>query len=350
MRSFLVALGLGAIISTFAGCTRSTPAKPDGDSAPPRPAAKLQEPVAATTVPLGADEDGKAIDGASLDAIKAALADPDPAVRRAAVQKLAKVHWKFPEPVGGILTQALVDADAETRLEAICVAARDPLRAADISQRLHDQDRRVRLAAARALVALGKPNTDAHSILAEALADRQCGERPAILELLRSKIPAARAALPVLIAMSLDGADPLRIDAIGMLARFGTAQESLDALLLTAHAAEPKARAAALSTIGRLAPASAKVQVALVKALADAQVEVALAASEAVGRDGIPLLIERLRHGDDRLRDAAARALGRLGPEAWAAVAELTRLAQGDPAQRVRQSAQAAIKAIVPKV
>jgi HEAT repeat protein len=121
----------------------------------------------------------------------------------------------------------------------------------------------------------------------------------------------------------------------------------VDTLVLTAHDAEPHARAAALRALARLDATSAKVQVALVKAVRDPNIDVKLAATEGVCSDGIPTLIELLRQSDESLRDAAARGLGRIGPAAWAAGADLQRLAQSDPAERVRLSARAALKAIV---
>ncbi len=338
MRSFLLALCLAAL----AGCTRSATAPNDADATSEKPAATVEKPAAVlapVAATLGEDADGKAVDGAALDAIRSSLNDADPAVRRAAVKKLARIRWKFPEPVVSILQQALADADAETRLEAVHAAAADPLRTADMARLLRDPDRRVQYAAAAVLVRLGKHEADAYPILATALVDRHAADRAAILELVRSKAPASRPTLPSLITVALDANDPLRIAAIGVLATFGPSQESLDALLIVAHDAEPKARAAALRSLGRLAPQSAKVQVALLRGLRDPQLDVSLAATEAVGRDGIPLLIERLRHGNERARDASTRALARMGPDAWAAVPELSRLAQSDPVERVRQSA-----------
>jgi len=72
-----------------------------------------------------------------------------------------------------------------------------------------------------------------------------------------------------LVALALDAKDPLRAEAIDVLAQLGPAQESVDALLLAAQDTDPKVRAAALRGLGRLEPASAKVQVTLVKALRD---------------------------------------------------------------------------------
>ena len=116
---------------------------------------------------------------------------------------------------------------------------------------------------------------------------------------------------------------------------------------MIAHDAEPKARAAALRSLAKLDPRSVKVQVALVKAVLDANIDVKLAAAAGVGGDGIPTLIDLLRQNDENLRDAAARALGRIGPEAWAAGVDLQRLAQSDPAERVRLTARTALAAII---
>jgi HEAT repeat protein len=319
MRPTLPALCLCTVLLASPGCTRGRVAAPaDEEQAEPKPAAVAQPPVAAVAANavLGEDGSGKAVYAATLDAAKAALGDPDPAVRVAAVRGLGKVRWKAPEPLGGVLALALKDADASTRLEAIEVAAAHAAHTLQPDELLKDKDPAVRLAAARALVSLGKHE---------------------------------QAANPVLIAITLDPKDPLRVEAIGVLGRFGPSQERIDALLLTAHDAEPRARAAALRALGRLDPTSAKVQVALIKALRDPQPDVPLAATEAVGKDGVAALVDLLRHGDERLRDAAARALGRIGPaDAWPAVGELKRLARDDPAERVRQSARAALKAIAP--
>jgi HEAT repeat protein len=85
-----------------------------------------------------------------------------------------------------------------------------------------------------------------------------------------------------------------------------------------------------------------------VKAVRDANVDVKLAAMDGVGSDGIPMLIELLRQNDENLRDAAVRALGRIGPDAWSAGPELQRVAQSDPAERVRTAARTALKTIIP--
>jgi HEAT repeat protein len=333
-----------------AGCTRSTPANDEVSVTPDKPAAVVQKPVAvvAAEVPLGEDENGKAVFAPALDAIKSSLKSADPGVRRTALRSLAKVRWKPPEPAATALTLALADADPELRLEALGIAAAAPFRGGDMAKLLHDPDGRVRIAAAGALLGRDEHETAAFAVLTTILKNRQAAERRAVLELIRAQALVSRPAVPTLVALALDPKDPLRVEAIAVLAQLGSSQEAVDALLLTAYDAEPKARAAALRALGRLDPASAKVQVTLVTALRDPNVEIARAAAEGAGRDAVPELIDLLRHGDERLRDTSVRALGRIGPDACTAVPELTRLAQSDPAERVRQSARAALKTIAP--
>jgi HEAT repeat protein len=337
-----------------AGCTRNATAPSDANPEPQRPVAVVEKQPKSlgdaplSDAPLGENVDGSAVSAASLDATGTALKDTDPAARRAAIKQLGQVRWKLPDPVGRILSTALADSDAEVRLDAIRLAAADPFRAEDIARLLTDGDRRVRLAAARALVVQGKHEAEAYPVLSAVLTDPRSGDRRDVLALIRVKAPASQPAAPALIAMSLDAQDPLRIEAIAVMGQLGAASEVLDALLMTAHEAEPKARAAALRALGQLAPTSPKVQVAAHKALRDPQVEVAIAAADVTDHEGVAVLIDYLKHGDDRLRGAAARALGRLGPDAWEAVAELNRLAQSDPTEGVRQSARTALKTILP--
>jgi HEAT repeat protein len=340
---------LVCLCAPIVGCGRNASA--DNIDSPKTDA--VSRPVAIVAPPdvsLGEDANSKRVNTASLEAIRASLKNPDPTVRRTAIKDLAAVRWKLPESVGDIVKLALDDADPGVRLEALRIAATDPLRVGDVARLLHDKDAHVRLTAARLLVVQGKHESDAYPVLVEVLRDRKAGERQAVLDVLRDKAPVSRPATPVLIAMSLDASDPLRAAAIDVLGRLDAEQEAVDALLLTAHEAEPKARAAALRALGRLDPVSAKVQVALVKALREPNVDLRLAAAEGVGKDGIPQLIELLRQGDERLRDASVRALGRIGPDAWAAGADLQRLAQGDPSERIRNSAKMALHAVVPPI
>jgi HEAT repeat protein len=342
MRPAFAALCLAALC---AGCTSSPVAdKTPADGKP------LERPVAAVAAnpSFGEDADGKPVPAAALDAARASLNDPDPAVRHTALKNLDKVRWKAAEPVGGVLAMALKDVDTDIRLDAIRVAAAQAPHVLD-PELLRDDAPRVRVAAARALVALGKHEQPAYLALGELLHDSQYEGRKAILELIGEKAPASRPAAPALVALAFDAKDPLRLEAIDVLARLGPAQEAVDALLILAHGGEPNGRAAALKALGRHDAASVKVQAALLKGLRDPNVDIRLAATEGVGRDGVPTLIELLRHGDERLRDASARALCRLGPDAWAAGSELQRVAQSDPAERVRQSAKAALKTIVPQ-
>lgn len=92
---------------------------------------------------------------------------------------------------------------------------------------------------------------------------------------------------------------------------------------------------AALSELGE----SEQARAALVTALGDADPQVASAALEALRRAGLevlPMLTQALASENAQTRANAALLLGELGPEAQPAVAELGRLAAEDPQWDVR--------------
>jgi hypothetical protein len=62
---------------------------------------------------------------------------------------------------------------------------------------------------------------------------------------------------------------------------------------------------------------------------------------------GLAALIRDLRSSDEGVRFKAAKALGKLGPEARAAIPTLTRLASDDPDDDVRRVARTAVAGII---
>jgi len=65
--------------------------------------------------------------------------------------------------------------------------------------------------------------------------------------------------------------------------------------------------------------------------------------------DFVPELIKYLAQDDWRLREGAAKTLGRIGPAAHQAIPALRRLI-GDPVEEVRQAGRDALLSILPAV
>jgi hypothetical protein len=76
--------------------------------------------------------------------------------------------------------------------------------------------------------------------------------------------------------------------------------------------------------------------------------QTALDALIRIGQPAVPSLIALLKEPDPRLRGEAVVALSRIGPEAQAAVPQLTALAQNDPDEAIRKSAVRALGQIGP--
>src|SRR5687768_11865123 len=98
MRHTFLLLCLLALLCS--GCSRTPPAAVLQANEPPKATAdgKKSDPshdfALAPETPIGEDEQGKVVPAARLDEVKQALKDPDPTVRRAALQALAKVRWR----------------------------------------------------------------------------------------------------------------------------------------------------------------------------------------------------------------------------------------------------------------
>ncbi len=67
-----------------------------------------------------------------------------------------------------------------------------------------------------------------------------------------------------------------------------------------------------------------------------------------IGGEAAPALVRALESKDGALREAAARALGRIGPAARCAVPALTAVLR-DPRDRVRQAAALALAQVAPE-
>lgn len=107
-------------------------------------------------------------------------------------------------------------------------------------------------------------------------------------------------------------------------------------------------REAAARALGRLGAGAAPAITGLAKALRDKEGRVRTEAASAlgsIGHDSVPALINALDDNDARTRQAAAYALGQMGAEAEAAVPALSR-SLNDQDQTVRDSAAYSLTAI----
>ena len=155
-----------------------------------------------------------------------------------------------------------------------------------------------------------------------------------------------------MLQIAQDAHDTLQQEAIDRkVGQLPPCQESVDALLVLAHDGAADTRTAAVRSLGKLAPDSAKVKITLCKALRDVKAEVRLAALQAVARQGrgaLPELLQALHNSEEPCRLTAIEALRELGPGAQEASETLLRLAREDPAEQVRRAAQAALLRIDP--
>jgi len=211
---------------------------------------------------------------------------------------------------------------------------------------LESGDARVARTAAKALRDIGPDAAPAIPAMRKLLAGGELDAlvRNAICEALGAVGPAARRALPELLAQlrdprfmpaSIDYRDEVWrpcFDAISALALIGDrSQTVLSGLRSLLSSKNPMVQLEALGALVRLAPDSPEVLVDLLNWLdgslvnGDGRVEVILAIGRLnVDRQGaVPPLIGALQDRDAEVRKAAAWALGQIGPEAEAALPAL---------------------------
>jgi HEAT repeat protein/WD40 repeat protein len=290
----------------------------------------------------------------ALQPLSDALRDPDTSVRLEAATALGQFG---PDAVPA-LAKALKDSDELLRRD-VCgaLAAIGPEAKAAVPAlvgALKDPSPIVRLAAVRALGEIGQWTKEVVDALAAILRDKNAMIRAAAVTALGETGKPGVASLQEALTDENAG---VRNEAAFMLGQLGPeAKPAIVPLRRLLKDTEPGVRIGAACALARISPEDTKSSVALlVDGLKDAKNFRLLGGiTSALGRIGpqakaaVPALIELLREGGPDLKPLAAEALGCIGPEAKLAVPLLIE-ALKDEIQPIRFSATFALKRIGPE-
>jgi len=289
---------------------------------------------------------------ATVDALLAALSDPDAVVRAGAARALGRARGPS---VAAALRRSLEDSDAAVRGQAARAygetGAGSGVEATDAAlvRGLLDAARGGpprELPDVGLVDALARAGRAQPAALQRALADPDPGVRWHAAAALMQLGRAASGAAPALLVAMTDGSWPVR-NAAGRALE--DVAEPAHVELLARALADPSAetRYHVARAIGRLGPAALAAVPALTAALRDEDSEVrmesvwALAAFGPAARAAVPPLQGALADPEPQVRAAAAHALAAVD-EAPAAAAALARMTS-DPAPEVRRAARAAL-------
>jgi HEAT repeat protein len=334
---------------------------------------------------------GRAAASKVVPVLMAALEDPDEMARGCATRALGMIGPTAQKAVPallGVLQSARPGhrRDAAEALGRIGPAAKEavlPLTAA-----LKDQDREVRIEAAHALALIVPDRARtlvSVSDLVAGLREQSTHVKYRALQALATLGPAARAALPDVLAILPNQDAALRSGGCYALGAMGFAPESASALIAALKDKDLYVRLAAASALGELGPQAAAATTPLEACLQDGDAGVRLVAAGALARvdpaqaeqcvrllvaglqrqdpslrlysvralwkcgrpkEAIPALVTALQAPDASVRNLAADVLGDFGPAAREAVPALRALRDNDPADNVRQTAADALRQI----
>jgi lysophospholipase L1-like esterase len=253
-------------------------------------------------------------------------------------------------------TQIVADEIARAGLVADRPPGPDPLSGrsslADLERALGDDDPRIRVAAARALGALGKAASAAVPPLLRALFDKSENVRSSAAQALWRIEPSPKEAVPGLVA-ALRSPDPyVRGFAAWALGNMGPdAREAIPALIEALREEEKAGRGTAILAVAKMGPLARDAVPVLIEALRSPFSARRWNAARALGRmaeearPAVLPLAAALRDENAHVRAYAARALGRLGPEARDQVPALE-IAARDEDDRVRREAARALERV----
>lgn len=255
-------------------------------------------------------------------ALRAALQDSAPEVRRATAEAIGGSAHRYPLPEATLtaLDDGLEDADASVR--AACALALGKARSQAATSvgalvgALEDKDPEVRAAAARALGSIGRAAHETVPRLQKVLKDPVAKVRWGAATGLRDMGVAARPARAALIEATRDSDGTVRYFALDALAKLKLQPDELMDTIRRALADSNKSARMQGCTLARnFGPKAAPV---------------------------VPELVKLLRHPDYELQLPAIRALRAIGPQAEPAIPDLVRLL-GSDLSLVRDQAREAL-------
>jgi len=262
---------------------------------------------------------------ADLDALQHDLTDPTPGVRQLAAYALSQLD---PERAGQAVP-ALIEA-------------------------LQHPEPRVRARLALALAKMGPPAQAAIPNLIEQLKDEDPRARAGAARALGNLASETAAAVPALAALLKDPEAPVRVISAMALGQLGPRAKAAAPALRTAQRADPalEVRSAAAAALEDVDPPVALV----LAALRDVDAQRRLWAVSRLIDDGVaarralPQLAQMVHQDPNAgVRAGAALALGKVGPDAQSAAAELLQALQ-DSSARVRGTAALALGLLGPGV
>jgi HEAT repeat protein len=200
-----------------------------------------------------------------------------------------------------------------------------------------------------AVTALGDLGPGAVPALIKALDDTEPGVRKLAVVTL-DKV-GAKDAVPNLAALlDKDTGDlALRHAIVLALGRLGPDAEAAVPALGRVLKGDPVLRGEAATALGAVGPAAKDAIPLLITGLADEEVgDTAALALARIGKPAVSALAAALTSWNRGVRFRAATVLGQIGPDAQAAVGELSRRANKDRSVEVRQAARSALRRIQP--
>jgi len=289
-----------------------------------------------------------------VSALLEALTHTDPSIRASAAHALGEIGPRSRAAVTALIG-ALKDEETNVRCQAeLALALIDPGAGAAVPaliEALRDKDKHVRWVAGKALARIGPGAKAAVPALIEALKDEGENVRWMAGYALEEMGSDARAAVPALIEALKDEDEGVRAEAAEALAEIDpNVRVAVPVLLKMLEDELRHRRSRAAAALGKIGPDVEAAVSAFIDASKDKRTHVwgNYALFKIASRpDTIPTLIEAMGDENGDVREEAADALGRIGPDARAAVPALTK-ALSDEHEGVRYYAALALAAIGP--
>jgi HEAT repeat protein len=289
-----------------------------------------------------------------------ALKDNDVDVRLMAAWALARVERREAGRSATALVEILRTETGVSRTAAIEAlaelgpAARSALEM--LRTRLKDSDPATRLSAAIALYAIDSKTADNEAVpaLIAGLKDTNAEIRLAASEALKQIGPAAKAAVPVLLAdLKMPGGSYAQYAAtLDTVAKIGEPSVVALATILREAPLDPALARAVVECLGKIGPPAKAAVPVLVDILRDHRNVLlhrfVVAALGKIGPDALSTLRPLLTDSDSRVQILAIQAIGEMGSDAKAMAGELRKLKGANAASNFTAAIDAALKRIDP--